>query len=60
MHQDLVPDYYLFLVNGLKYSQYIQETLLEIKYFGRWLSKTLKKSTFVFVFQPSLLLWKLL
>ena len=60
MHQDLVPDYYLFLVNGLKYSQYIQETLLEIKYFGRWLSKTLKKSRFVFVFQPSLLLWKLL
>ena len=34
------------------------ETLLKIKHFERGISKMLKKSNFIFVFEPCLFLWK--
>ena len=60
MQQKLVLDHYLMLVNRSKYSQCIEEILLEIRYFERKLSKILKKTNFTFVSELSLFLWTLL
>lgn len=42
MHQKLIEDLFLFLVNSLKYNQCIQETLLYIVYFESRVSKITK------------------
>ena len=47
MHQKLVPDPFLILVNNPK-----QEIVLEIRYFERGLSKSLKKVNFIFFSNP--------
>ena len=46
VHQKLVPEPYLILINGYKYSLCIQETLLEIRWFKEyyqrsWINRTL-------------------
>lgn len=50
VHQKLVPDLYLILVNIFKYSQSIQESLLWIIYFKKELCKIFKKFNFAFGF----------
>ena len=54
MHQILVPDLCLILVESLEYSQCIQETLMDRGYFERGLSKILKKNSLHFVLKHSL------
>ena len=60
VHHRLDTGLYLVLVHSKKFSQCIQETLLLVIYFERGLSKTLKKSDVIFLFEPSLFSWKLL
>lgn len=48
----LVLDLYLVLENYVKYSQCMQETLLQLSYWEKIIKKT-------FVFKPSLFSWTL-
>ena len=50
MHQKLVPDPFLILIN-IQNSHCMQEILLEIRYFERGVSKSLKKALF-FLLNP--------
>ena len=56
MHQKLVPDLFIVLVNNSKQPLH-QGILLQIGYFERGLSKSLKKGNFVFSFEPSPFQW---
>ena len=51
MHQKLLPDPFLILVNNPK-QPCIQEIYLKIRYFERGLSKSLKKVYFFFLLNP--------
>ena len=48
MYQKLVPNLFLILVDSLKFSQCIRETLLLVKYFERSLLKILKNLIYFF------------
>ena len=41
------------LVNNPKYSHFMQEIILKIRYFESGLSETLKKVNFIFSLEPS-------
>ena len=49
VHQKLVPNLNLISIYSPKYSQCIQETLLEIRYFERGLSQILLKSNLILI-----------
>ena len=51
MHQKLAPDPFLILLNNPK-QPLQQEIILKIRHFGRGLSKSIKKFTFILSFEP--------
>ena len=51
MHQKLIPDPFLILVNNQK-SDCMQGIILQIRYFQRELSKSFKNVNFIFSFEP--------
>ena len=58
MHQKLAPDPFLILLNNSKQTlRDMQEILLKVRNFEKWLSKSLKKVNFIFSFEPSPFLW---
>ena len=58
VHHKLIPDLYSILVKSSKFRQYMQEIFLK-RHLEREFSKILKKSHFIFVFEPGLFLWVL-
>ena len=52
MHQKLVPDLFIILVNNPKQPLHARNYFLK-RYFERGLSKSLKKGNFIFSFKPS-------
>ena len=57
MHQKVVPDPFLVLVNNPK-QPCMQKTILKIRYFERGLSKSLQKLTLFFVLNPAPFNWQ--
>ena len=53
VHQKLVPDPFFYFGQQPKTVIVCKKFLLKIRYFESGLSKTLKKYTFIFSFEPS-------
>ena len=52
MHQNLVPDPFLILINNPKHPLHARNSL-RVRYFERGLSNSFKKVYFIFSFKPS-------
>ena len=53
VHQMLVPDFFLILINKPKQPLHVRNFLENKIYFKRGFSKSLKKVNFIFSFKPS-------